>query len=299
MSDPVVARGRARAPGTCGELAQGMLDVVLAMVTCPIDRFSTATVELAAGSGAVDGPADSPKAARAVELTLAELGRSDLDVRLSLDSDIPRGKGMASSTADILSAIEATAAALGERLSPGQQASLALRIEPSDGVMLPGIALFDHIEGRIARSLGQPPPIKVLALEFGGSVDTERYNEIRRTKELQRRSPELSESLRLIEDGLRLGDPELIGDGATLSAMAHQAVLPKLNLDAVIDLGRASGAVGVNVAHSGTVIGLLFADGTDIGWAAREALNRLPGLSAIHRQRLIGGGAGRLPESQV
>ena len=46
-------KGVASAPGTCGELAQGMLDGVLCLVTCPIDIRSTATVELRPGDGIV------------------------------------------------------------------------------------------------------------------------------------------------------------------------------------------------------------------------------------------------------
>lgn len=40
------ARASASAPGACGELAQGMWEGNLVMVTCPIDMFSTATVEI-------------------------------------------------------------------------------------------------------------------------------------------------------------------------------------------------------------------------------------------------------------
>ena len=148
-----VARGVASAPGTCGELAQGVLDGTPVMATCPIDLFSTATVELLEGTGRVRGPVRMPKACRAVELTLTLMGRSDVDARLSIENPLPHRKGMASSTADIVAAIGATAAALNAEISIFQQAELALSIEPSDGVMLPGIALFDHRGGRIARSL--------------------------------------------------------------------------------------------------------------------------------------------------
>ena len=287
----VLARGTASAPGTCGELAQGMLDGTLIMATCPIDLFSTATVELLEGTGRVRGPANSPKAAHAVGAALALLRRSDVDARLRLDSPIPKKKGMASSTADVAAAIVATAEALGAEVPVREQADLALSIEPSDGVMLPGIALFDHRAGRVARSLGDPPDMRVLVLEFDGVVDTEAFNAVDRRAEMERQGARFKDALALITAGLENGDASLIGRGATESALVYQPVLPKPDLAGVLDLCRASGAAGVNVAHSGTVMGLLFPEDSErVAWAVEEARRRLPGLRAVHDHQLIGGG---------
>ncbi|MCY3800130.1 MAG: GHMP kinase [Chloroflexi bacterium] len=291
LTDCNPERGVASVPGTCGELAQGMLDGTLVMVTCPIDLFATATVELSEGAGRVRGPAGSPKAARAVELSLARLGRNNEEARLHLESPLPRGKGMASSTADIVAAVGATAAALNTETTVRQQADLALAIEPSDGVMLPGIALFDHRYGRIAQSLGNPPGMRVLVLEFADALDTEAFNAVDRKAELHRREAHFREALDLITVGLKNGDDEMIGRGATHNALAYQEVLPKPQLPDVLALGRAAGAVGVNVAHSGTVLGLLFPEDFErADWAAEEAWKRLSNLTAVHNRRLIGGG---------
>jgi len=289
--DVAVARGTAWAPGTGGELAQGGLDGTIVMVTCPIDLGSTATVELWDGSGSVDGPAHAPKARRAVALTLEFLGRGDVDARLSLETSLPRAKGMASSTADVAAAIGATAAALGTSIDAQQQADLALAVEPSDGVMLSGIALFDHRGGQLARSLVQPPAMRVLALEFADEVDTQAFNAVDRRAELRSHVSRFREALDLITAGLADGDARLIGQGATLSSLANQAVLPKPQLTSVLDLAEAAGSVGVNVAHSGTVLGLLFAEDSDrIGWAERQAWTRLSDLVAVHACHVVGGG---------
>ncbi len=285
-------RGVAWSPGSCGELAQGHLDGMAVMVTCPIDVGSKAIVELSDGSGCVDGPADAPKARRAVELTLTALDRPDLDACLRLENSLPRSRGMASSTADVAAAIAATATALDSSLSPRQQADLALAIEPSDGVMLPGIALFDHLGGRIARTLGQPPPMRVLVLEFPGEVDTEAFNEGDRVDCVDGAGRRFRDALDLIADGVANGDPRPIGEGATLSSQLNQCVLPKPRLPDAMKLGRDADALGINVAHSGTVIGLLFeADAERIAWAALSARQRLPEIVAIHDCRMIGGGA--------
>ena len=287
----VLTRASASAPGACGELAQGMFEGNLVMVTCPIDLFSTATVEVSPGAGMVHGPDDSPKSTMAVSRTLRCLGRTDVNARLHLESPLPRQKGMASSTADVIASIGATAAALGESLPVARQAELALSIEPSDGTMFPGVALFDHRSGLVARPLGEPPPMEVLALEFADRVDTEAFNRVDRRPALERRSERFLEAYRLIAAGLETGDGVPIGMGATMDAISYQDVFPNPYLEAGLELARTAGAVGVNVAHSGTVLGLLFLDDPEqTAWAARRARAAFPGLVSTRRHRMIGGG---------
>ena len=265
------------------------------MVTCPIDMRSTATVELSPGDGSISAPEDSPKASRAVQATLDYLGESGVDADLRLDSRIPRGKGMASSTADVSAAIVATASALGREMSPDQIAKIALGIEPSDGVMFPRIVIFDHLRGRTTRPLGPPPPMRVAILDFGGEVDTLEFNNTERENALRCMQPMMAEAASLIERGIRENDPQLVGKGATISASANQEILFKPYLDAVKEFSSEVGAVGVNVAHSGTVIGLLFPDDLVlVEKAVAIASLRLDCLESVIQCRVTGGGVWRL-----
>ena len=283
--------GWARAPGACGELAQGLADGRQFLVTCPIDMYSEARVQLEAGTGRVAGPEESPKACRAVELTLEHFLQSGLDAELRLASPLPRGKGMASSTADVAAAIVATAMALGREVTPEETAQIAVRVEPSDGIMLPQVALFDHVRGELAQILGEPPPLRVLILDFGGRVDTLAFNDMDREEVLVRQEQRLQESLSCIIAGIQQGDAGAIGRGATISSLANQEILYKPQLEAVIDLAQAAGAAGVNVAHSGTVIGMLF---PDTGEAPENMVSlvheNLPGLERTYLRRVVNGG---------
>ena len=289
----ITGAAMAKAPGSCGELAQGMLDGSHFLVSCPIDMYSTATVEISSGSGRVTAPPDASKSRRAVELTLARSARQDVDARLSLSSPVPRSKGMASSTADISASITATASATrpGVEISPNEIASIALRVEPSDSVMFPGIALLDHKSGSIMRVLGAPPPMRVLVLDFGGSVDTLAFNGINRDRALNRLEAQFGEALSLIETGIRTSNPAAIGEGATLSAVTNQQLLYKPHLDAVLRLAEEAGAVGVNAAHSGTVLGMLFEDEDSLAEnAVSRAWNNLFGIKRIYNRRIVSGG---------
>ena len=183
----LVGAATVRAPGVCGELAQGMLGDTYFLVTCPVDFFSRVRVELYTGDGAADGdgagsggavaaPPECPKTAQAVALTLQYLERSDLAARVFVGDPIPRGKGFGSSSADLSAGIAATGLALGEELNPYQIGQIALSVEPTDGVMFPGITLFDHRSGTLAEELGAALPMEIVALDFGGEVDEIEFN---------------------------------------------------------------------------------------------------------------------------
>ena len=94
-----------------------------------------------------------------------------------------------------------------------------------------------------------------------------------------------------MREGLRRRDPGRLGEGATMSALANQRILPKPNLEAIIDYALARGAYGVNVAHSGTVAGILLPPGRE----AEEPLvrgfrTRFREIRGHYSLRLTGGG---------
>ncbi len=291
----LVGAATVRAPGVCGELAQGMLGDAYFLVTCPVDFFARVRVELyqeaPGAAAAMDCPADCPKTAAAVAHTLAHLDRADLGARVTVANPIPRSKGLGSSSADLSAAIAATGLALGIELTPLQIGQLALQVEPTDGVMFPGITLFDHRAATLAEELGPPLPIEIVALDFGGSVDTLDFNRIDRRAQWQAIQSETNEALRLLRVGLAEGDVRLLGQGASRSSQASQQVLFKPRLPDVAEFAKSVGAVGVNVAHSGAIIGVLL-DATERRGKSvfRKAQDTFPKAEAIYHFRLLGGG---------
>ena len=176
-------------------------------------------------------------------------------------------------------------------MEPWEVARIALSVEPSDSLMFPGLALFDHRSGRVYEDLGPAPPLEVVVLDFGGTVDTLAYNRRYRADLLRKMVAEHQEALAAVKEGLRRGNLADIGYGATLSARAHQRILHKPQLETVIGLAREVGALGVNVAHSGTVIGVLLDPGqADSPAMAAYLVAHLPGLESISLNRMVGGG---------
>ena len=284
-----------RAPGVCGELAQGVIEGIHFLVTCPVDFYSRVKVDIYSDGPGVEAPQDCDKAAAAVRRTLFHLKNAKVRAKLTINNPIPRGKGMASSSADLAAAIAATGLALGEEISPYQIAQIALSIEPTDGIMIPGVALFDHRAGIIRESLGPPPPMEIVALDLGGTVDTVQFNMVDRFQRWQSVDEQTGEALRLLRRGIEEQDPQLVGRGASISAEASQTVLAKPRLVEVKEFAESVGAVGVNVGHSGTIMGVLLDARERRGKSTyHKALSAFPDAESVYHFRLLGGGVQRV-----
>ena len=284
-----------RAPGVCGELAQGVIEGIHFLVTCPVDFYSRVKVDIYSDGPGVEAPQDCDKAAAAVRRTLFHLKNAKVRAKLTINNPIPRGKGMASSSADLAASIAATGLALGEEISPYQIAQIALSIEPTDGIMIPGVALFDHRAGIIRESLGPPPPMEIVALDLGGTVDTVQFNMVDRFQRWQSVDEQTGEALRLLRRGIEEQDPALVGRGASISAEASQTVLAKPRLAEVKEFAESVGAVGVNVGHSGTIMGVLLDARERRGKSTyHKALSAFPDAESVYHFRLLGGGVQRV-----
>jgi L-threonine kinase len=247
-------------PAGAGEFVQGQLvtgeDF---LVTNPVACFATIRVGVTEGTGLVRvSPVTCQKVYQAVKQTLCLLEVSERDVHVQVTSAIPTGKGMASSTADIVGAIEATARALGHSVSAEFVSTIAIAIEPSDGLMYRGIVAYNHRRGRILEHFGSAPRIHQLIVDTGGEIDTIAFNEI--PKHYTREELGIqARALDLMRSGLTNSDIAKIGEAATLSAMVNQRLLPKANFAEIVSLAHSFGACGVVCAHSGTILSLLFA----------------------------------------
>lgn len=253
----MLLRGRGAAPGTCGEFAQGLLpDRSEFHVTCPIDRCSTVEVGLAKASrfevnGLRDDQSKLQAALRRV-CELLELGPVAITARQCSELDI--GKGMGSSTADVLAGMRAVADAVGCELAPETQGELAAKIEASDGTMYPGIAAVAQRTGVALRRWQWYPSFAIAML-----VPRERVL----TGSVRFDGKETS-AVRYAE--LLAGFDEAIArrSAATFARLSTEAVTLNapylINPYAQLLQGRLDdlGALGLNVGHTGTVCGILF-----------------------------------------
>lgn len=260
-----VSLGTGRSITHHGELLQGAVRQPGGPVPCLVslprrDRAATARLELFEADGLEVVPGWKRKALRAARIALARCGAARTTGRLVVRSDVGTGFGLGSSTADIVAAIRAVAAACGAPFPAEQVAAIAIEAETaSDPLMFDRFALlFAQRQGRVLESWGDwHPDYLVLSgrlMPGSSGVDTlslpaNGYS----GAELDRFESIVDAARR----GFRHRDAAAIAAAATASAVLNQRRLPLPRFGKLLALAQAAGALGVQIAHSGVVGGVL------------------------------------------
>ena len=203
-------------------------------------------------------PPHKQKAQKAVQLVLSHLGAPSVRGVLTITSNIPEGKGCGSSTADCVAAGMAAANALGLRLSEEEIARLVVRAEiASDNLMFRHAVLFAHREGIVLEDYARElPKLEVLGIDTAQDeiINTLECPPAVYSQEQIRVFHSLTD---MLKRAIHNNDIGLLGEVATASASINDAFLPKPLFSQIRALAESAGAVGVAVAHSGTVLSIL------------------------------------------
>ncbi|MER9007168.1 hypothetical protein NKI15_26455 [Mesorhizobium sp. M0862] len=253
--------GSALCCGTFGELLQGQLSIGTLsrdshfLVTMPVALFARAHFMPVGGTRSVTVyPPHKVKAKRLAENLVVALGASG--GILLLQSELLEGKGLASSSADLVATARSIACCFKRRIRTSLIEKLMAEIEPSDGVMYPGVVAYQQRTCGLLSFLGQMPPLAIVGIDEGGMVETVDYDQRRGEISASRRA-EYHELLDRARVAIPQGDTAAIGRIATASAILHQERTPKKLLNSMLEASETTGALGVIVAHSGTMIGIL------------------------------------------
>jgi len=206
------------------------------------------------------------KAIRAAELVLEKFADRAAPYQggeLILESDIPVSWGLGSSTCDVVTSIDAVSKSLGFNLERAQVAKLAVTAEiASDSTMFAHeVVLFAQRKGVILTKYHTPlPHLSVLGFnscpELCG-IDT---LAIKKISYSQKEKKLFSHLLETFESAMKSRSPSLLAKVSTESAIINQQYVPKPLFNTILDLVGAVDALGIQIAHSGTVIGVLFED---------------------------------------
>ena len=257
---------RGYATGHHGEIFQGVVRTESgrlrrALCSLPCSGLGSEAIFHLDDSGIVTVmPSWKTKAQIAARLALEWANRPELGGVLQVHSDIPPGWGLGSSTSDVIATIRAVLSVL--QLDMRAQAIAALAVEAEracDSTIFNAAVLFAHREGEVVEFLGgQLPELVVLGFNTDpdhAGVDTLDFPPARYGPDEIARFAEL---LDLLRRSIREEDIHALGQVATGCARINQAHLPKPRFDQIEEVARRVGALGVQVAHSGTVVGLLF-----------------------------------------
>ncbi|MER9926404.1 hypothetical protein NKJ84_26555 [Mesorhizobium sp. M0048] len=259
--EPRIHASGALCCGTFGELLQGQLPAGSVprdphfLVTMPIALFARAHFTPIAGTRSVTVyPSHKVKAKELAENLVRALGAPG--GILLLQSELPEGKGLASSSADLVAAARSIARCFNCRIRTSLIEKLMAQIEPSDGVMYPGAVAYQQRACRLLSFLGQMPPLAIVGIDEGGTVETVDYDQ-RRGEISASHSAKYRDLLDRARTAIPMGDTATIGRIATASSLLHQERAPKEHLNSMLKASEATDALGVIVAHSGTMIGIL------------------------------------------
>jgi len=260
--------GTGYCPGTCGELVQGWADGNPFHITLPIELGSTTTIrhEISAQPLQIEGNIGE-KTRLAIARSAKMVGVYTGKFHCSIDTELPIGKGMASSTADIASAVRAVCDLAGYAVADEEVVSVATGIESSDGTPISGIVAINQKTGQLHHQLSKLPELHIALLVPEGLI---------RTCDVKIGQQNAEGQARLLEDLKTMTTPSAadLGRLATASAIYNQMDNPNPFFKLVYsDLDQLD-AVGIAVGHTGCVVGALF----DTASACTRGLARLATL---------------------
>lgn len=278
--------GRATVHGTCGELLQGYRypvesigdlrcngvsqdasDYQHFLFTLPVSEFaSTGTVVLDSRQQQPRvTPPDRTRALTAVVSAARALGLASAQVDLEIASNIPVGKGCASSTADVMASIaallDATHTQTPDAVVHAFGGLVAKDIEWGDYLFSDSIALCLQRSHTLVREYETDLRWRIVCVDEGGVVDTAQFHVQQRASRRQAQHFDLL--ARQLDTALREGDYVTAAQIGTESALINQRELPKRTMPVMRRVAAATGALGLAVAHTGTVIGLIFSEHQD------------------------------------
>lgn len=253
-------KGIGRSHGTFGEFLQGVLpNDKDFLITFPIKQFSESEfVTLPEKDELIVYPSNKLKS-RQLAIKILKFFDKPLGGYLKLTSDLQQGKGLASSTADMIATSRAIEDCFDVNIPVILLEQFIREIEPSDGIMYPGVVVYYQKEVRLGQCIGNCPSLTVLALDEIGEVDTINFNQIDKPFNYTDKL-EYQELLNKAILAFKNNNLKLLGEVTTKSAILNQKLLHKKTLDTMLRICRKINGLGIVTAHSGAYMGILISN---------------------------------------
>jgi uncharacterized protein involved in propanediol utilization len=249
--------------GTLGELFQGPVfrgeRQEIAVVSLPFRRRSRCRYTPRPPQRDSDdlGLGDRPKTLHALQLLCAQQGLSWPCGRFEIDSELEPGKGMASSTADIVAAIRCMGALHARRFDAVEIMDVLRLVERSDSVFIDEAVLYLSERQEVVARFGRRLSYTAAFVVEPEVIETEATRD-KLCAHYQRHAAEYRRVLDQFVAAASLGDRSATAAAATESALLSQRCFPKRTVPALRSAMTALGADGIFVAHTGSICGYLY-----------------------------------------
>lgn len=259
----------AHAIGHHGEILQGMFRdgsgrLHRGLVSLPFPPCMTiAKVSISADCPMSISPPHKLKALSAARALCRDLDYQGPGLSIALRSNIPEGYGLGSSTADVVAALRAVAGLLGCRIKASAAFRRAIAAETaSDSTMFgPRARLVCQREGLVLeRYAGALPPFSLLSVNVAPDqpVDTLLLPPACYSDD---EVDELADLRNAVRRAVATCDVRLLARAATRSMELNQRRLPQPNYTAIRQIAVDLKALGIQVAHSGRMMGIMLGPG--------------------------------------
>jgi L-threonine kinase len=193
----------------------------------------------------------------------------DYNFNLDISSDLPYGKGLSSSTADMVASIRALENALNISLESEIVSKYISSVEPNDGLHIKGSVAYNYISGEVLFQSKYVPTLRIIGIDTGGIVDTVEFN--RRVFNFRsREKKQYRDLLNQLKIAMDNKDILSICSISTQSAILWQNVFPKPDFKKILKISQSFNSPGLINCHSGTYLGIAFDANQDISSLLEE-----------------------------
>lgn len=241
-------------PGSIGEMIQGNFKGKDVLISCPIKLFTRVTLFER------QFPVfkyNYPKSMRFMKIILkrwnCDIYEKNLDMIIT--SEIPKGKGFASSTADLCATYYALLELFHREFDEKELIDCCISIEPTDSIIFHHITLFDYKKGTFKESIGEYFKFYLLVFEGSKKVDTIEFNN-RVLEPLK----DVEDLIKIFKRGLRRKSLQQAALASTESILRNQNRLKYNILPEVMNIKNSTGGLGIVGAHTGDCLAVIYED---------------------------------------
>lgn len=248
-------------PGSFGEILQGKINNKDLLLSSPVNIYTKVKVfECNEARKKFRNKKSSDFLYNILNLWGYEKYIKNLDIEIN--SRIPCGKGMASSTADLCGVYYCLLKMFNRKFSEKEIMEQCIKIEPTDSIIFKKMTLFDYKRGLYRKSLGEYFSYNILVFEGNKVVDTVEFN--------NKKLPELSgldDLLNILKEAIQEKNLEKLSYVSSESIIRNEKRLHYDFLKQVIDIKDKTAGLGIIGAHSGNVLGIIYEDREKLNYA--------------------------------
>jgi len=250
-------------PGSFGEVLQGRINRKDLLLSCPVNIYTKVKVfECNNAEKKFNNQKSDAFLRNILKLWDYEAHYKNLDIEIN--SQIPYGKGLASSTADLCAVYYCLLKLFNKEFKEEELIEQCIKIEPTDSIIFKKMTLFDYKNGLYRKTMGDYLSYNILAFEGNKVVDTVEFN----NKNLPSLS-DVDDLLPILEEAIKEKNLEKLAYVSTESIVRNQKRLYYEFLQEVISIKNKTAGLGIIGAHSGNVLGIMYEDSASLNYALK------------------------------